>query len=156
MIRLLRVDDRLLHGQVAFSWTRSLSITDIIIANDEVAKDEFTKMTLSLAKPRGVHLIIENVEKAIEYITKSENTRNHVIVIINNLGDAEKILNGAPFIHSLNLGGLREREGSKRITSSITLTPTDLDICRKLLDKNIEIEIRQVPEEKKLLLKNMI
>ena len=156
MIRLLRIDDRLLHGQVAFSWTRSLSISDIIIANDEAANDEFSKMTLGLAKPRGVNLIIESLEKAVELVLQNESTRNNVIVIINNLSDAQKILNRASFIKSLNLGGLREREGSKRITGSVTLTSTDLDICRKLLDNEIEIEIRQVPEEKKILLKNMI
>ena len=51
MIKLTRIDDRLLHGQVAFTWTPALSADCIVIANDKVAKDEFLKMTLNLAKP---------------------------------------------------------------------------------------------------------
>ncbi len=156
MIALVRVDDRLLHGQVAFSWSRSLSITDIIIANDEVSKDEFGKMTLSLAKPRGVNLIIEDLQNTKELILQHEKTKNRVIVIVNNIRDAQKILDYGSFIKSLNLGGLRERENSKRFSGSVTLTPQDLKICNELLDSGIEIEIRQVPEEKKILLKNLL
>lgn len=156
MIKLLRVDDRLLHGQVAFSWTKNLSISDIVVANDDVAKDEFTKMTLGLAKPRGVNLKIEEVEKAVELLLLQQTTRSNMMVIVNNMADAKKILSQIPTLKSLNMGGLRERPGSKRITGSITLTPADIEICKELLEKDIEIEIRQVPEEKKSFLKNMI
>lgn len=156
MIKLLRVDDRLLHGQVAFSWTKNLSISDIVVANDDVAKDEFTKMTLGLAKPRGVNLKIEEVDKAVEFLLQHEKTKSSIMIIVNNMADAKKILLSLPALKSINMGGLRERPGSKRITGSITLTPADIEVCKELLEKNIEIEIRQLPEEKKLLLKNMI
>lgn len=156
MIKLLRVDDRLLHGQVAFSWTRNLSATDIIIANDDLSKDEFQKMTLKLAKPRGTSLQILNLNESKTIIKKHENSKNNVIVIINNLKDAKEIIDDASFIKSLNLGGLRERGGAKRFTGSITLTPDDIEICNTLLEKEIEVEIRQVPEEKKIYLKSLI
>ena len=48
MIKLLRVDDRLIHGAVAFSWTKELSINLIVLANDKIAKDDFQKMTLDI------------------------------------------------------------------------------------------------------------
>lgn len=51
MILLLRVDHRLLHGQVAFSWTQTLGADCILIANDAVAGDELRKTTMKLAKP---------------------------------------------------------------------------------------------------------
>lgn len=156
VIKLLRVDDRLLHGQVAFSWTRNLSATDIVIANDDLSKDEFQKMTLKLAKPRGVNLHIPNLEESKEMIKRHENSKSNVIIIVNNLKDAKKIIDDTLFLKSLNLGGLRERKGAKRFTGSITLTPEDLEICSKLLKEEVEIEIRQVPEEKKIYLKNLI
>ncbi len=156
MIKLLRVDDRLLHGQVAFSWTRNLSATDIIIANDEVSKDEFQKMTLKLAKPRGVNLQILDLNAACELIKKHENSRNNIMVITNNLEDAKNIITNTTFIESLNIGGLRERKDSKRYTGSVTLTTDDVDICKNLMAIGIEIEIRQVPEERKILLQSLI
>jgi mannose/fructose/N-acetylgalactosamine-specific phosphotransferase system component IIB len=156
MIKLLRVDDRLLHGQVAFSWTRSLTATDIIIANEEVSKDEFQKTTLKLAKPRGVNLQILGLSATYEFLMKHENSKNKVMVIVNNLEDANNIIKKAPFIKSLNLGGLRERKGSIRYTGSVTLTSEDLNICKGLMEDDVEIEIRQVPEEKKINLATLI
>ncbi len=156
MIGLLRVDDRLIHGQVAVAWAKNLSVTDIVVANDEAAKDEFTKMTLSLAKPRGVNLKIDNVDNAIEFLLKHEKTKNNIMVIVNNILDAQKITSKIQTIKSINLGGLKKKPNSKRITGAVNLTPEDIKICKELLDDGVEIEIRQVPEEKKLLLKNMI
>ncbi|KOK90849.1 PTS sugar transporter subunit IIB, partial [Salmonella enterica] len=56
MIKLVRIDYRLLHGQVVFAWTRALDIDHIIVANANAAGDAFVSMSLSLAKPAGVSL----------------------------------------------------------------------------------------------------
>ena len=65
MIELLRVDHRLLHGQVAFSWTNALGIDCILIANDSVPGDDIRKTTLKLSKPNGVKLVIKTIDDAI-------------------------------------------------------------------------------------------
>ena len=63
MIVLLRVDDRLLHGQVAKTWTKKYSVDEILIVSDEVVDDEFSKMTLCLAKPSNVKLRFVGLDK---------------------------------------------------------------------------------------------
>lgn len=155
MIKLLRVDDRLLHGQVAMVWTKNLGIHTIVIANDSVASDEFLKMTLGLAKPMDVELKIENVENAIKYMKANMESRQNVMVIINNLSDAEKILKETS-VKSLNIGNLRERKDSVRYSRSMTLTPEDVRICKELIDAGVELELRMIPEEKKVFIKNLI
>ncbi len=155
MIKLLRVDDRLLHGQVAMVWTKNLGIHTIVIANDSVASDEFLKMTLGLAKPMDVELKIENVENAIKYMKVNMESRQNVMVIINNLSDAEKILKETS-VKSLNIGNLRERKDSVRYSRSMTLTSEDVRICKELIDAGVELELRMIPEEKKVLIKNLI
>ncbi|HBM5487354.1 TPA: PTS sugar transporter subunit IIB, partial [Enterococcus faecium] len=65
MIILTRVDHRLLHGQVAFSWTQSLGADCILIANDDVPNNEVRKTTIKLAKPQGVKLVIKNIADSI-------------------------------------------------------------------------------------------
>lgn len=156
MIALIRVDDRLLHGQVAFLWTKSLAVQKIIIANDKAASDEFLKMTLGLAKPMGVELEIVDVKKGIELIQKEVSTSKIVMVVINNLNDAQKILDAVKEIKSLNLGGLRERPGSTRYSHSVTLTLEDVNICKYLIDNGVEVEIRMVPEDHKMLVERLI
>ena len=53
MIKALRIDHRLVHGQVAFTWTHFLAATRIIVIDDKAAADEFQKMALNMAKPAG-------------------------------------------------------------------------------------------------------
>ena len=65
MIKLLRVDHRLLHGQVAMAWTQSLDSDCILIANDAVVNDNIRKTTMKLAKPNGVKLVMKNIEDSI-------------------------------------------------------------------------------------------
>lgn len=156
MIKLLRVDDRLLHGQVAFAWTKNLKINLIVVANDTIAHDEFTKMTLGLAKPQGVNLTIVEVKKATEILNTEKVKKYSTLIIVNNLVDAQRIAASVAEIKSINIGGIKEREGSKRYTNAVTLTDEDIRICKELIEKNIEVEARQMPVDKKQLIKDLI
>lgn len=156
MIKLLRVDDRLLHGQVAFAWTKNLKINLIVVANDTIAHDEFTKMTLGLAKPQGVNLTIVEVKKATEILNTEKVKKYSTLIIVNNMVDAQRIADSVAEIKSINIGGIKEREGSKRYTNAVTLTENDIRICKELIEKDIEVEARQMPVDKKQLIKDLI
>lgn len=156
MIKLLRVDDRLLHGQVAFAWTKSLKVNLIIVANDTIAHDEFTKMTLGLAKPQNVNLTIVEVDKAVNILNSEKGKKYSSLVIVNNLKDAHKIMMNTEELKSLNIGGLREREGSKRYTNAVTLTQEDIDLSQELIAAGYEVEIRQMPTDKKQKLQELL
>ena len=69
MIKLLRVDHRLLHGQVAFSWTKQLGADCILIANDEVVQDELRMTAIRMSKPNGVKLVMKSVDASIKALT---------------------------------------------------------------------------------------
>ena len=81
MIKLLRIDDRLLHGQVAFAWTKNLGIHLIYVLSDVVVNDEITKMTLGIAKPYGTKLSVYAVDEGIEELKKHVNTNKNVMII---------------------------------------------------------------------------
>ena len=70
MIKGLRVDHRLVHGQVAFTWTHFYAATRIIVIDDKSATDEFQKMALNMSKPAGCKLNIFTVEKALSKMPK--------------------------------------------------------------------------------------
>lgn len=155
MIKLLRIDDRLIHGQVAISWSKYYNIHTIVIANDAVVKDEFLKMTLGLAKPMDVELKIIGVDDAIRYVCEHKESPRNVMVIVNNLRDAKRLVKEGG-VSSVNFGNLRERAGSVRYSSAVTLTEEDLTICKELIDAGIELEIRWVPDDGKVLIKKVI
>lgn len=149
MVVLLRVDDRLLHGQVAYAWSKSLPIDLIIIANDETSQDKAAKATFALAKPAGMSLVISTVEKTVAFLD-SEKARNYrSLVLVNNLADAAAIARATEDVSSINVGGLRERAESKRYLPAICLTPDDLATIGALSRDGYEVYAQQVPSDTK-------
>ena len=156
MIKLTRIDDRLVHGQVAFTWTPSIGADCLVIANDKVAKDEFMKLTLGLAKPAGTKLLIKSLKDAATFLNDEKNNKLKILLIINSVQDAYTLAVDVPEIRSINFGGLRSREGSKLISKAIAITDSDIPVIKDLLNKGIELEVRQVPTDSKQLVESLI
>lgn len=156
MIKLLRIDDRLVHGQVAMTWTPALSIDCLIVANDKVAKDEFIKMTLGLAKPPSAKLLIKSVADTITFLQDERSKNLKILLLVNAVKDAHTLAFALPEIASVNFGGIRTREGAKLVSKAVALTEEDITLARELIDKGVELEVRQVPTDKKQLLEGLI
>lgn len=150
MINILRVDDKLLHGQVAFSWVRNLKIHTIVIADDHIAYDEFMKMTLGLSKPSGVNLQILEIKDAVAFLQSNIHSDLHIMAIVNSIENAYRIMEQLPVILSLNLGSLRERYDAKPISENIALNSEEMMLCSKLIEQGKEIEMRMRYDDKKL------
>lgn len=151
MITLLRVDHRLLHGQVAFSWTQYVGADCILIANDNVPEDELRKTTIKLAKPPSVKLVIKNIDDAIEAIKSGVTDKYNLFIVVESVNDAWRIASAVEGIKSINLGGIKAKEGSKNISKAINLLPEEIEQLQQLVGKGVEVEIRQVPNDRKQL-----
>lgn len=154
MIKLLRVDHRLLHGQVAMAWTQSLDVDCMLIANDAVVKDEIRKTTMKLAKPNGVKLVIKNIEDSIAALNKGVTDKYKLFIIVESIEDAYRLAAGYDKIRSVNLGGCKPKdEAVKTIGKTIPVTARDEELLWQMIQKGIEVEIRQVPGDQKLIVK---
>src|ERR1700753_4155965 len=149
MIKLIRIDDRLVHGQVDFTWVPALGVDCLIVANDKVAKDEFMKMTLGLAKPAGTKLLIKSIAGAVEFLNDRKNDGMKILLLINSIKDAAAMAEQVPEIRSVNIGGLRLKDGAKLISKAVAVNEEDITIMRDLLSKGVELEIRQEPNDNK-------
>ncbi|HEX8020760.1 PTS sugar transporter subunit IIB [Mucilaginibacter sp.] len=156
MIKLTRIDDRLVHGQVAFTWTPALGADCLLIANDKVAKDEFMKMTLGLAKPAGTKLLIKSVKDAAVFLNDEKSKNAKVLILINSVKDAAALAAEVAEITTINFGGLRSKEGSKLISKAIAVNDDDITIIREMIAKGLELEVRQVPTDNKHLVASLI
>ncbi|HDX8807611.1 TPA: PTS sugar transporter subunit IIB [Klebsiella oxytoca] len=151
MITLLRVDHRLLHGQVAFSWTQYVGADCILIANDNVPDDELRKTTIKLAKPPSIKLVIKNINDSIESIKSGVTDKYNLFIVVESVNDAWRIASAVEEIKSINLGGIKAKEGSKNISKAINLLPEEIEQLQQLVGKGVEVEIRQVPNDRKQL-----
>ncbi|WP_134685058.1 PTS sugar transporter subunit IIB [Brevibacillus migulae] len=156
MIKLLRVDHRLLHGQVAFSWTQFLGADCILIANDDVAVNELRKTTIKLAKPQGVKLVIKNIADSIEALNSGVTDSYKLFIVVESVADAEKLVSGYKEIKQVNLGGIKAKEGARNISKAVNLLPKEEVLVRKMVDQGVEVEIRIVPGDKKIYAKDVL
>lgn len=151
MIKLVRVDHRLLHGQVAFSWTSALSADCILIANDDVVKDELRKTTMKLAQPHGVKLVIKNMEDSIAAINSGVTDKYKLLIVVESIQDAYALVKGCPQVKAINLGGTKAKEGTRNISKAINVLPQEETLLREMIQAGIEVEIRMVPDDSRVL-----
>jgi PTS system mannose-specific IIB component/fructoselysine and glucoselysine-specific PTS system IIB component len=156
MIKLTRIDDRLVHGQVAFTWVTALGIDCLVVANDKVAKDDFQKMAMGLAKPPTAKLLILTIADAVTFLNNIKSKNLKILLLINCIKDAFTLSEEVPEIQSVNFGGIRTKDGSKLISKAIAVSDDDITIIKQMAEKGLELEIRQVPTDKKQLVQNLI
>lgn len=142
-----RVDERLIHGQVAMVWTNTVGANRIIVVNDEAVKDEVIIAGLKIAKPAGVKLSILSVRRAWEKFSQDDYKDYKVFLITKNIKDmAQLIQNGVP-VQAFNVGNVAKREGSRSIKKSVNLTEEDIDMIQELTGKGISITAQMLPNE---------
>ncbi|MDO4467429.1 MAG: PTS sugar transporter subunit IIB [Bacillota bacterium] len=156
MIKLVRVDHRLLHGQVAFTWTSALGADCILIANDAVPKDDLRKTSLKLAKPAGVKLVIKSIEDSIAAINSGVTDKYKLMIITESIKDVKRLADGCPSITSINLGGTKAKENTKNISKAMNVTEEDVQMLQELINRGLEVEIRMTSNENKILAKTVI
>ena len=156
MIKFIRIDHRLLHGQVVFSWSKSLQINRILVVNDEAANDEFKKMSLELSKPQGIKLNIFTVENTLTKISKIETLSENIMMIFGNTKDVRQFCESYSNVKEINYGGIIKKEGSKQFRNAIFLTENEIEDAKVLKSMGIKQFMQQVPTSKKEDLNTMI
>ncbi|OUP08902.1 PTS sugar transporter subunit IIB [Collinsella sp. An2] len=151
MIKLMRVDYRLIHGQVAMAWTHTIGADCILVAGDAIAADDMRKATLRLARPSGVKLVIKDIDNAIAALKSGVTEKYSLFIIVESIEDAYRLAMGYDGITSINLGGTRSTDDTNhRLDTAIFATDHDIEMLRELSQKGVEIEIRQVPTDDKV------
>src|SRR5690349_13292108 len=103
---LLRIDDRLVHGQVVEGWLKNLRINHIVVASDSVAADDTQKALYMLAVPNGVALDCLPVPDVAAAWQAGAWSMDRVLVLVSSPEDALRLLQGGAPVRSVNVGGL--------------------------------------------------
>ncbi|PMC57895.1 PTS mannose/fructose/sorbose transporter subunit IIB [Dolosicoccus paucivorans] len=137
MITQIRVDDRLIHGQVAVVWTKELNSPLLVVANDEAASNEVTQMTLKMAVPSGSKLLIRSVEDAIRVFQDPRAKDKRIFVIVNSVSDANRIAQEVEEVATVNVANAGRFDNSDpadkvSVFSSVQLNPDELKAAKEL------------------------
>ena len=113
-IRLARIDDRLIHGQVATVWAKEAGAERIIVVSEEVANDQIRKTLVKQAAPPGIKANIVTVDKAVRVYNNPKYDQETVFYLFTNPGEVlEMVEKGVP-IKSINIGGMQYKQDAHK------------------------------------------
>ena len=149
-IVLARIDDRLIHGQVATIWSKYTKCQRIIVCNDDVTKDSIRKTLLEQATPPGIKSSVVGIDEAIRVYNNPKYQEDRVLFLFTNPTDVVRMVEGGVAIKSVNIGGMSFKQGKKQITRVVSVDDTDIKAFKKLNEKGIELEIRKISSDSKV------
>lgn len=155
-IILTRIDNRLVHGQVGVVWTSSIGANLLLVANDAAAKSELQQELMSAtAETSGVGIRFWSLEKTATTIEKA-SPRQKIFLIVKTPQDALSLVQGGVPITDLNVGNMHYSEGKVQLTKKVYVDQNDKDSFSKLVDLGVNVYIQDVPEERKIAIKDVI
>ncbi|MBM7709252.1 PTS sugar transporter subunit IIB [Enterococcus lemanii] len=155
-IRNIRIDDRLIHGQVATMWSNKLGVTRLMVANDAVATNDIQKQVLRMAVPAGIASSIISKETAIQNIKAGKYEGQNVLLIVKSPVDLLPFVENGLDIQNINVGNMSSRKDTEVLKPNISVTKEERQAFEKLLEKGIEITTIMTPDDKKTWLKDIL
>ncbi len=142
---LVRVDDKLLHGQVLGAWAPSLGANLLIVASDEVAGDSFRASVMRACAERELDVVVSPVDDVVRDILSGKLDADEAILVVSSIGDAYRLHEQGLVFSSLNIGNVHHKEDGRKICLSVILDPHDEDLIERFEEADILIDIRDIP-----------
>ncbi|MEG0277466.1 MAG: PTS sugar transporter subunit IIB [Coprobacillus sp.] len=155
MISMMRVDDRLIHGQVAVMWSKELGVQRIVVASDKIANNAIQVSALKMAAPAGVKAAILPIDKAIEILTDPRSASMKILVISNDPEDLLKVASGVNEKFVLNVAnygriGGGDLSSKKKVSESVYVTERDIKVFDQLNELGIEMIHQPLPGDTRM------
>lgn len=144
-IGLARIDSRLLHGQVATAWSKSVNPDRIIVVSDNVSHDELRKTMIQQAAPAGIKAHVIPIKKMIEVAKDPRFGNTKALLLFETPEDALKAIEGGVDIKTLNIGSMAHSEGKVAVNKVLSLNMEDVKTYDKLKEMGIQFDVRKVP-----------
>lgn len=140
----VRIDNRLIHGQVTVAWTRRLGVRRLFVCNDDVAADELQRMLLPQAA-RGLPTEVCTVAE-----TLAAEIGVGVMIIAKDPADAFRLVEGGLHPEVVNVGNVAPRPGTAytMVARSIAVTADEADAYRKLAAAGVSLVTQLMPHDK--------
>lgn len=155
-LQLARIDDRLIHGQVATAWTKATNVARIIVVSEEVAQDPLRKFLLQEAAPPGVKANVVTMDKFVSVYHSQLFQNQKIMLLFTQPQEVVALIQRGIAISSVNIGGMRFQVGKKMITNFISVDEEDIAAFRFLAEHGVELEVRKVPSDRKIYLNELI
>ncbi|HEY0839143.1 MAG TPA: PTS sugar transporter subunit IIB [Vulgatibacter sp.] len=150
MISLVRVDNRLIHGQVVSTWIPHLRADQVVVADEEAAASPLMRAAMSMALPAHVATSILRMDE-VDWPRLSAGPER-VLVLVRDVADAAAAVRAGAQVEHLNLGNVHYADGRRPVSPSVFLSRQELVLLEALADAGVEVEARAVPADRRVTL----
>ena len=145
---LVRVDNRLIHGQILEAWVPYVQASCLVVADDGVAGDFFRESVIRMAVPRDIDVYVHSVDEIPRIYSYQENTGRKTILLFSRIRDARKAFEGGFHFERLNIGNVYNDAGGVQCARSINLNDQDIQNLLELTQQGVQVDLRCVPKDK--------
>ena len=149
-IVLVRIDDRLIHGQVIEGWLKIVRANHIVVVSDEAAQDAFQKALMQMAVPEDVQVSILGLQDSVSMLRDKVSAAERILVLLPGPKEALELVERGVVFESINVGGMHYVQGKEQVTRSVSLSQEDRKLLQSLSQKGIMLEGRATPSDESL------
>jgi mannose/fructose/sorbose-specific phosphotransferase system IIB component len=149
-IVLVRIDDRLIHGQIVENWMKLLKINHVIVVNDFVARDQMQKTLFSMAVPDHIKISILTIAETKEAVLNGQFQEDRAMLLFASPQDVLDLINKGVKIEEVNVGGMHYSPEKKQIHKAISVSKQDIQAFKELDRLGVRLEARMVPGDEKI------
>lgn len=155
-LKLTRIDDRLIHGQVILGWVPALKPDRILVANDRVAGSDWERKFYSSCVPPEVNVSFASVADTARQISGNLFQDEDVLVLLESARDALELIKAGVSLSEVNVGGLHYREGSVELLPFVFLTHEERTALRELVKRGVTLSAQDVPSNPARIINSLV
>ncbi|MBI5622487.1 MAG: PTS sugar transporter subunit IIB [Elusimicrobia bacterium] len=146
-LALIRIDDRLVHGQVVEGWIPHVAAAEVVVVSDAAAEDETQSLLMRIALPEEVALKVLRVDEAPAYLASCATKPQKVLVLAPGPGQVLGLLDRGVSLETVNVGGMHYSAGKVQLGKAIFLSGEDRAALQEIGRRGVRLEGRAVPGE---------
>ena len=144
-VKFLRIDDRLIHGQVCVAWVKSYQAKRVLIVDTAVSKDTFLIDVMKMVAPSGIELAVEPCENVEELVAKYDHDDKNTIILVKTPEVAEALFDGGLKIQSLNVGGMGAKKERSQLYKNVSASESEVETLKRLEARGIDVYFQTTP-----------
>lgn len=147
-----RIDDRLIHGQVAAMWTKHLKQKRIVVIDDEANGNELQKQMLKLACPPGIKLSVLTVDKTIKNFNEKKYVGDTILAIVKSPLTVARLLDAgfkSYMPDDVIVGNMSGSASKRQIAKGFNVDSQDVDSFNQIQSYGITCSYQLLPADKK-------
>ncbi len=150
-VKMIRIDDRLIHGQIVAAWAKCLSIKRIWIVDDAVAKDVFITNVMKMVSPPDTELVITGTDELEKLVPEFDSADKNTLILVKYPKVAKLLYEAGVGLRELNVGGMGANADRKKLFKNISASEEERATLKEMRDMGVKVYFQVTPNEKQTL-----